>query len=99
MPDSLQSSFSSNHPLLLWWTEYRSGVVFMRDDLTRCGCRMRDFYQTQIITPSQCWCVFGKVESPDETYSAIEFVKPDTKHGPCSNVLVLADGAGGRFIP
>ena len=59
---------------------------------------MRDFYQTQIITPSQCWCVSGKVEGPDETYPAIKFIKPDTKDERCSNVLVLADGAGGGFI-
>jgi len=98
MPDSLQRSFSANYSHLLSQTEYRSGVVFMRDDPTRRGYRKPDFYQTQIITPSQYWCMFGKAESPDETHPAIEFVKPDTKQGRCSNVLILADGAGGGFI-
>src|SRR4051794_28062151 len=81
-------------------TGYRSCLVFvLRDDSTRRDCRMHDFNKNRSITPGQYWCAFGKVGSPDETYLAIEFVKPDTKHGPCSNVLVLADGAGGRFIP
>ena len=98
MPDSLQRSFSANHPLLISQAGHCSAVVSMEDDPTRRGYRMLDFYQTQIITPSQYWCVFGKVESLDMNCRAIKFVTPDTKHGQCPKVLVLADGAGGSFI-
>ena len=89
MPDSLQRSFSANHSLLLSRTEQRSGIVFMRDDPARSGHRRRDFYQTQIITLSQYWCVFGKVEGPVETYPVIEFVKPDTKQNSAPTFLFL----------
>src|SRR5450631_2106459 len=95
MPYSLQRSFSANHLFLLSRTEYRSSVVFdMRDDSTRRGHRIHNFHFARMITPSQCWCVSGSVESPDEICLAIEFVKPDTKHRQSSNAPVPVDGAG-----
>jgi hypothetical protein len=99
MPYSIQRSFSANHPFLFSRTGYRSSVVFdMRDDATRRGHRIDNFHLARINTPSQCCCVFGNVESPDEICLAIESVKPDTKHRRSSNAPVPADGAEGSFI-
>ncbi len=100
MPYSLRKSFSANHLFLLSRAEYRSSVVFgTSEDSTRRRHRIHSFHQAQIISPSQCWGVSGKVESPDEICLAIESVKPDTKHRQSSNAPVPADGAGGGFIP
>jgi len=89
-------NFSANHLLLLSRTEYRSCVVFvMRDDSTRRVYRLYDFTKSQIITPDQYHCVFGKVNSADKLYLVVESVKPDIKHGRSSTAPVPADGAGG----
>jgi hypothetical protein len=90
-------NFSANHLLLLSRMEYRTCVVFlMRDDSTRRVYRLYDFTKSQIITPDQYYCVFGKVNSADRLYLVIESVKADIKHGRCSTVPVPVDGAGGR---
>ena len=90
-------NFSANHLLLLSRMEYRSCVVFiMRDDSTHRVYRLYDFSKSQIITPDQYYCVFGKVNSADKLYLVIESVKPDIKHDRCSIAPVPADGAGGR---
>lgn len=90
-------NFSANHLLLLSRMEYRSCVVFvMRDDLTRRVYRLYDFTKSQIITPDQYYCVFGKVNSADKLFLVIESVKPDIKHRRSSATPVPVDGAGGR---
>jgi hypothetical protein len=89
-------NFSANHLLLLSRTEYRSCV--MKDDSTRRVYRLHDFSKTQIITPNQYWCVFGKVNSADKFYLVIESVKPDAKHTRSTDPAP-ADGAGGDSIP
>jgi len=92
-------NFSANHLLLLSRTECRSCVVLvMRDDSTRRVYRLYDFNKSQIITPGQYYCVSGKVNSADKLYLVVEYVKPDTKHLPPSNVPVPADGAGGSHL-
>ena len=90
-------NFSANHLLLISRTEYRPYVVFvMRDDSTHRVYRLYDFAKSQIITPSQYYCVSGKVNSADKLYLVIESVKPDTKQARSSIAPVPADGAGGR---
>ena len=90
-------NFSANHLLLLSRTEYRAcAVLLMRDDSTRRVYRLYDFTKSQLITPDQYYCVFGKVNSADKLYLVIEPVRPDIKHGRCSTAPVPADGAGGR---
>jgi hypothetical protein len=90
-------NFSANHLLLLSRIEYRSCVVFvMRDDSTRRVYRLYDFTKSQIITPDQYYCVFGKVNSADKLYLVVESVKPDIKHRRDSNAPVPVEGAGGR---
>jgi hypothetical protein len=77
--------------------EYRTCVVFlMRDDSTRRVDRLYDFTKSQLITPDQYYCVFGKVNSAGKLYLVIEPVRPDIKQGRCSTAPVPADGAGGR---
>ena len=77
--------------------EYRTCVVFlMRDDSTRRVYRLYDFTKSQLITPDQYYCVFGKVNSAGKLYLVIEPVRPDIKQGRCSTAPVPADGAGGR---
>jgi hypothetical protein len=90
-------NFSANHLLLLSRTEYRTCVVFlMKDDSTRRVYRLYDFTKSQIITPDQYYCAFGKVNSADKLYLVLESVKPDIKHGQYSTAPVPTDGAGGR---
>ena len=92
-------NFSANHLLLLSRTEYRSCAVFlMKDDSTRRVYRLYDFTKSQLITPGQYYCVFGKVNSADKLYLVIESVRPDTKHRWSSNAPVLVDGAGGSAV-
>jgi hypothetical protein len=93
-------NFSANHLLLLSRTEYRTCAVFLlRDDSTRRVYRLHDFTKSQVLTPGQYYCVFGKVNSADKLYLVIESVKPDTKHVRVSIATVPADGAGGSSIP
>jgi hypothetical protein len=40
-------------------------------------------------SPGQYYCVSGKVNSADKLYLVIESVKPDTKHGPDPQFLLL----------
>jgi hypothetical protein len=92
-------NFSANHLLLLSRTEYRTcAVLVMRDDSTRRVYRLHDFSKSQLITPGQYYCVFGKVNSADKLYLVVESVKPDTKYRPDSNARIPADGAGGRTM-
>ena len=93
-------NFSANHLLLLSRTEYRSCAVFvMKDDSTRRVYRLHDFTKTQIITPGQYYCVFGKVNSADKLYFVVESVnKPDSKHSTPSNAPAPADDAGGSSM-
>ena len=87
-------NFSANHLLLLSRMEYRSCVVFvMRDDTTHRVYRLYDFTKSQIITPDQYYCVFGKVNSADKLYLVVESVKPDNRHSPHSIAPVPVDGA------
>jgi hypothetical protein len=89
-------NFSANHLLLLSRTEYRACAVFiMRDESTRRVYRLHDFTKSQLITPGQYYCVFGKVNSADKMYLVIESVKPDAKHGAVSTLPVPPVGAGG----
>ena len=89
-------NFSANRLLLLSRTEYRSCAVFLLvDDSTRRVYRLHDFTKSQIITPGQYYCVFGKVNSADKLYLVIESVRPDTKHSRPSTAPVLTDGVGG----
>jgi len=90
-------NFSANHLLLLSRTEYRSCLVFlMVDDSTRRVYRLYDFTKSQLLTPGQYYCVFGKVNSADKLYLVIESVKPDHRHTFASTDPVPADGAEGR---
>lgn len=92
-------NFSANRLLLLSRTEHRSCVVFlMKDDSTRRVYRLYDFTKSQLITPGQYYCVFGKVNSADKLYLVIESVRPDTKPRQSSNAPVPADGAGGFAV-
>ena len=92
-------NFSANHLLLLSRMEYRTcAVLVMRDDSTHRVYRLHDFSKSQLLTPGQHYCVFGKVNSADKLYLVVESVKPDTKHKRDSNAPVPADGAGGRFM-
>jgi hypothetical protein len=92
-------NFSANHLLLLSRTEYRScAVLVMRDDSTRRVYRLHDFTKSQILTPGQYYCVFGKVNSADKLYLVVGSVKPDTKHTLDSNALAPVDGVGGMAI-
>lgn len=89
-------NFSANHLLLLSRTVYRTcAVLVMRDDSTRRVYRLHDFSKSQIVTPGQYYCVFGKVNSADKLYLVIESVKPDTKHSVETALHTAADGAGG----
>jgi hypothetical protein len=92
-------NFSANRLLLLSRTEHPSCVVFlMIDDSTRRVYRLYDFAKSQIITPGQYYCVFGKVNSADKLYLVIESVRPDRKPGRRSNAPVPAGGAGGSAM-
>ena len=92
-------NFSANRLLLLSRTEFRSCVVFlMIDDSTRRVYRLYDFTKSQIITPGQPYCVFGKVNSADRLYLVIESVRPDHKPGRPSKVPAPSDGAGGSAM-
>ena len=92
-------NFSANHLLLLSRTEYRScAVLVMRDDSTHRVYRLHDFSKSQILTPGQYYCVFGKVNSADKLYLVVESVKPDTQHKLDSNTPAPVDGAGGMTI-
>ena len=71
-------------------------MFVMRDDTTCRVYRLYGFTKSQIITPDQYYCVFGKVNSADKLYLVIESIKPDNKHGRCSIAPAPADGAGGR---
>ena len=83
-------NFSANHLLLISRTEYRTCAVFLlQDDSSRRVYRLHDFSKSQIITPGQYYCVFGKVNSADKLYLVIESVKPDTKHGDLPQFLLL----------
>lgn len=89
-------NFSANHLLLLSRTVYHTcAVLVMRDDSTRRVYRLHDFSKSQIVTPGQYYCVFGKVNSADKLYLVIESVKPDTKHPVETKLHTAADGAGG----
>ena len=93
-------NFSANHLLLISRTEYRTCAVFlMQDDSTRRVYRMHDFTKSQIITPGQYYCVFGKVNSADKLYLVIESVKLDAKHSADSTSPAHPDGAEGRPMP
>jgi hypothetical protein len=92
-------NFSANRLLLLSRTEHRSCVVFlMIDDSTRRVYRLYDFTKSQIITPGQYYCVFGKVNSADKLYLVIESLRPDLKHARRSNAPVVVGGAGGSAM-
>jgi hypothetical protein len=92
-------NFSANHLALISRMEYRSCVVFlMRDDSTRRVYRLYDFTKSQIITPGQYYCVFGKVNSADKLYLVIESLRPDLKHARRSNAPVVVGGAGGSAM-
>lgn len=87
-------NFSANRLLLLSRTEFRSCVVFlMMDDSTRRVYRLYDFTKSQLITPGQPYCVFGKVNSADRLYLVIESVRPDHKSWRPSNLPAPTDGA------
>jgi hypothetical protein len=90
-------NFSANHLLLLSRTVYRScAVLVMRDDSTRRVYRLHDFSKSQLLTPGQYYCVFGKVNSADKIYLVVESIKPDTKHPVVT--LAEADSAGGQTM-
>jgi hypothetical protein len=92
-------NFSANRLLLLSRTEHPSCVVFlMIDDSTRRVYRLYDFTKSQIITPGQYYCVFGKVNSADKLYLVIESLRPDLKHARRSNAPVVVGGAGGSAM-
>jgi hypothetical protein len=92
-------NFSANRLLLLSRTEYRSCAVFlMIDDSTRRVYRLYDFTKSQLVTPGQPYCVYGKVNSADKLYLVIESVRPDRKSGRPSNTPAPADGAGGSAM-
>jgi hypothetical protein len=90
-------NFSANHLVLLSRTECRNCIVFvMKDDSTRRVYRLYDFTKSHIITPSQYYCVSGKVNSADKLYLVLESVRPDIKHVRSSTGS--SDGAGGSAI-
>jgi hypothetical protein len=92
-------NFSANHLLLLSRTEYRSCLVFlMVDDSTRRVYRLYDFTKSQLLTPGQYYCVFGKVNSADKLYLVIESVQPDHKHQRSSTASALSNGGGGSAM-
>ena len=81
-------------------TEYRTcaGVLDAGPRDTQRVYRLYDFTTAQLIPPDQAYPTAGKVNSADGLHLVIEAVRPDTKHARCSNVPVLADGAGGSGI-
>jgi len=73
-------NFSANHLFLLSRTEYPSCAVFLLQDLdTQRVYRLHDFTKAQLIRPGVAYCVAGKVNSADELYIVIEWVRLDTK--------------------
>jgi hypothetical protein len=74
-------NFSANNLILLSKTECRSCFVFvMKDRHTNRTYRLYDFTKSQVITPDQIYCAFGKVNSADKLYLVIESVKTDAKN-------------------
>ena len=74
-------NFSANNLTLLSKTECRSCFVFvMKDRHTNRIYRLYDFTKSQLITPDQVYCAFGKVNSADKLYLVMESVKADTKN-------------------
>ena len=75
-------NFSANNLTLLSKTECRSCFVFvMKDRHTNRIYRLYDFTKSQVVTPDQVYCAFGKVNSADKLYLVMESVKADTKSG------------------
>ncbi len=89
-------NFSANHLFLLSRTEYPSYAVFLlKDRDTRRVYRLYDFTKAQLIRPGVAYCVAGKVNSADQLYLVIAWVRLDTKHARSSTVPAPVEGAGG----
>jgi hypothetical protein len=83
-------------------------VEFSRAECRTCAAVLTQFRdpqrvyrlydKAQLIPPNQAYGIAGMVNSSDELHLVIESVLPDARQVQCSNVPVLADGAGGRGI-